>query len=663
MELDAVMVVGEVPLDEQARSATEGYVSAEQLAERPISRSGELMEFVPGLIVTQHSGEGKANQYFLRGFNLDHGTDFYTEVDGLPVNMRTHAHGQGYADINFIIPELIGSLEYRKGPYYADVGDFAAAGSANLRYVDKLPHSVARLSGGENGYASALLAGSPRVGDGDLLLGVQATRYNGPYDLESDEKKFAGIARYNQGSDSEGFTASLMTYDIDYTAPDQIPLRAVQSGQIGRLGFIDSSDGGEVRRSSANLEWRGLADRGHWSVQTYALDYRMDLYSNFTYFLSDPVNGDQFQQFDDRKVYGLNARRHWLLPTSLPMDLEIGTQVRHDDIDTVGLYLTSARQRLSTVREDGVQETSVALYVSSTQKWNPWFRSQLGVRGDFYRFDVDAEIAANSGDEGDDIVSPKLALIFGPWSRTQFYINYGEGFHSNDARGTTIALDPSDGVTPLSPVDPLVKARGSEIGVNSAIIPKVQLSASLWQLDFDSELVYIGDAGNSEASDASERYGFELSAFFTPLPWLIVDADYSYAHARLDVAGDENRIPNSIEDTFSVGVTIPETNGWSGGLRMRRLGAGPLIEDNSARSETTTVVNAQIGYRMLQRYTATVTVLNLFDSGDNDITYFYESCLQNESCGAGEANEGGVSDFHFHPVEPRAVRFTISAEF
>ncbi|MGQ0530706.1 MAG: TonB-dependent receptor [Panacagrimonas sp.] len=663
VELDAVTVVGERDLHEQARSATEGYVSADQLAERPISRSGELLEFVPGLIVTQHSGEGKANQYFLRGFNLDHGTDFYTEVDGLPVNMRSHGHGQGYADINFIIPELIGSLEYRKGPYYADVGDFAAAGSADLRYVDALPRSLAKFSGGENGYAIALIAGSPKIGEGTLLLGLQATRYDGPYDLESDEDKLAGIARYNRGTESEGFTASLMTYDIDYTAPDQIPRRAVENGQIGRLGFVDPSDGGEVRRRSANLEWRGLATGGHWNLQTYALDYRMDLYSNFTYFLNDPLNGDQFQQFDDRRVYGANAHRHWLLPTSTPMDIEVGAQLRHDDIDTVGLYLTRERQRLSTVREDGVQESSVGLYLSSTQKWNRWFRSQLGLRGDFYRFDVDADLPANSGEEEDQILSPKLSLIFGPWQRTQFYVNYGEGFHSNDARGTTIAVDPADGMTPLSPVDPLVKARGSEIGINSAVIPKVQLSASLWQLDFDSELVYVGDAGNSEAGDASERYGFELSALYTPVSWLIIDADYAYAHARLDTDSGQDRIPNSIENTFSLGLTLAETQGWSGGLRLRRLGSGPLIEDNSARSKPTTVVNAQAGYRWLDRYSATLTVLNLFDSTDNDITYFYESCLQNEACGAGEPNEGGISDFHFHPVEPRALRLSLSAEF
>ncbi|MGQ0621656.1 MAG: TonB-dependent receptor [Panacagrimonas sp.] len=662
VELDSIEVTAQRRPDQEPQSSTEGYVTAEQLAERPIARAGELLEFVPGLMVTQHSGEGKANQYFLRGFNLDHGTDFYTEVDGLPVNMRTHAHGQGYADINFIIPELIGSLEYRKGPYFAEVGDFAAAGSANLRYKDELARPLAKLTAGEFGYYSGLVAGSPKLGKGKLLLGLEATRYDGAFDLETDERKYAGIARYNLGDDRKGFTASLMSYDIEYTAPDQIPLRAVTD--IGRLGFIDPSDGGDVRRRSANLEWRGeTTGGGLWNAQAYALEYRMELYSNFTYFLNTPgdgdgplPDGDQFEQFDDRRVYGLNAWREWKLPAAIPVDLEAGVQVRHDDIDTVGLYLTDDRHRFQTVREDAVQETSVGVYLSSTQKWNRWFRSTLGLRADGYVFDVNSIEPANSGTEDDRILSPKLALVFGPWSKTLFYLNYGEGFHSNDARGTTIQVDPTDPGARPEPVDPLVKARGAEIGVNSAIIPKLQLTASLWQLDFDSELVYIGDAGNSEASSASDRYGVELSAYWAPLDWLVIDADYAYSHARLDVpAGEGDRIPNSIEDVVSLGLTVPETRGWSAGLRLRRLGEGALIEDNSARSDPTTVVNGQLSYRWMQRYSATLTALNLFDSDDNDITYFYESRLQNEAA--------AKEDFHFHPVEPRAVRFTVGAEF
>ena len=655
-ELESVQVTGEKPLQDSARSSTEGYVTADQLAERPISRSGELLEFVPGLIVTQHSGEGKANQYFLRGFNLDHGTDFYTEVDGLPVNMRTHGHGQGYADINFIIPELIGSLDYRKGPYYADVGDFAAAGSANLRYADELPHSIAKISAGSFGYYNGLFAASPKIGDGHLLLGLQGTTYHGPYDLAEGERKLAGIARYNLGNETDGFTASFAGYGIGYTAPDQIPLRAVQSGQISRLGYIDPTDGGNVRRFSLSAEWRQSASNGNWRVQGYGLYYKLSLFSNFTYFLRDATNGDQFEQSDDRRVFGLNARRYWLFPTSTPIDLEVGLQSRYDVILPVALYYTKARQRLSTVREDNVEEASFSPYISSTQKWTRYFRSQLGVRADSYFFDVRSGRPENSGNKRRTIASPKVALVFGPWAKTEYYLNYGYGFHSNDARGVTLKVDPADG-TPLpgAAATPLAIARGGEVGIASGIIPKVKLAVSIWTLDLDSELVYGGDSGTSSPSGSSRRSGEEFSAYYSPLPWLVIDGDVAFAKARLESPAG-NRVPNAIENVVALGVTVPEIKGWSGGLRLRRLGPAPLIEDNSARSHTTTVVNAQVGYRFLRNYTATFALLNVLDSHDNDITYFYTSRLQGEPA-------QGIDDFHYHSIEPRLFRLSLRAEF
>ena len=654
--LDTVEVIGQKPLQDAPTSSTQGYVTQDQLAERPISRSGELLEFVPGMIVTQHSGEGKANQYFLRGFNLDHGTDFYSEVDGLPVNMRTHGHGQGYADINFIIPELIDTLEYRKGPYYADVGDFAAAGAASLRYVDELPRNIAKLSVGSYGYYNGLLATSPKVENGHLLLGIEGTAYNGAYDLAEHERKLAAIARYNNGTVSDGYTLSLATYGINYNAPDQIPLRAAQDGQIGRLGFIDPSDGGNVRRYSLNAEWRGSDGSSNWRVQGYGLYYKLALFSNFTYFLDDPINGDQFEQADNRRVFGLNAKRYWLLPTKTPIDFELGLQSRYDDIIGVGLFHTKDRQRLGTVREDDVKEFSVSPYISSTQKWTNYFRSQIGVRLDHYSFDVSSDRPENSGTRQATVVSPKVALIFGPFEKTEFYLNYGNGFHSNDARGVTLKVDPHDG-TPLpnAAVPPLVKARGGEFGVTNWIIPKVKLTASLWALHLDSELVYGGDSGVSDPSGASRRIGEEFSVYYTPLSWLVIDSDIALTRARID-SPDGNRIPNAIENVVALGITVPETKGWSGGLRLRRLGPAPLIEDNSQRSHTTTVLNAQAGYRFWRSYTAMLAVLNLLNSKDNDITYFYTSRLP------GEPTQG-VNDIHYHSVEPLSLRLSVRADF
>ena len=648
VELPAMQITGEASLEDSASSSTEGFVTADQLAERPISRAGELLEFVPGLIVTQHSGEGKANQYFLRGFNLDHGTDFYSEVDGLPVNMRTHGHGQGYADINFMIPELIGSLEYRKGPYYADVGDFGAAGSAKLRYVDELPAPMARVTVGEYGYRSALLAASPQLAGGTLLLGGEVTHYDGAYDLKQDAEIYKGIARYNRGTEQDGFTLGFQAYGIDYFAPDQIPLRAVQSGLIDEFGFIDATDGGDVRRFSLNAELRKPAALGHWKAAAYAMRYKMQLYSDFTYYFTDTSDADdlpddQFEQYDDRKVFGASLLRYWKLPTQIPIDIETGLQSRYDRISPVGLYLTQRRERTETVREDEVKEASLGWYLSSRQQWTNWVRTELGARADFYDFDVDSDLAANSGKADDHLVAPKAAMIFGPWKRSEFYLNYGEGFHSNDARGV------------ITGATPLVRVRGAEAGLTSALIPNTKLTATLWQLKSDSELVYVGDAGNNEAGPPSTRRGIELSAYYEPLPWLAIDADYAYSRGRLDVPSSEgNRIPNSIEDVISFGITVPETQGWSAGLRLRRLGEAALIEDNSARSKPTTVVNAQGSYRFLKRYLVSLAVLNVFDSDDNDITYYYESRLP------GEGPEG-VPDYHFHPVEPRAVRLTIGA--
>ena len=395
----------------------------------------------------------------------------------------------------------------------------------------------------------------------------------------------------------------------------------------------------------------------------------MQLFSNFTYFLGDPgdldaLPDDQFNQFDDRWVYGFNTKRAWRLPTAIPMEIETGLQGRYDDIDTVALRLTQNRRPLpgsaegegeGVVRSDAVREASLGAYLSASQQWTPWFRSTLGARLDHYAFEVDSDLPANSGSENDQILSPKLALVLGPFARTLLFANYGEGFHSNDARGVTIAVDPLDPGTSLDRVDPLVKSRGGELGLTSTPFPALKLTASLWALNSDSELVYIGDAGSSEASASSQRRGFELSAYYEPLTWLALDADYAYARGRLD-ADQGNRIPNSVENVASLGLTLPETRGWSAGLRLRYLGSGPLVEDNRARSRPTTLVNSQLGYRWRSRYLTQLQVLNLFDSRDNDITYFYASRLP------GEPAEG-VEDIHFHPVEPRQIRLTLGAEF
>ena len=659
---EVVVTAKRTELVGEVLSASQGTVTPLQLEMRPVLRTGELLETVPGLVVTQHSGDGKANQYFLRGFNLDHGTDFATRVDGVPVNMPTHAHGQGYTDINFVIPELIDSIEYRKGTYYADEGNFSAAGAADLRYKRSVGRDGATGGGmftaeaGENDFARAFAALSPELAGGNLLIASEYTGNDGPWLLDEHLRKVNAVVKYSRGDRAEGFSITAAAYDGKWRSTDQIPERAVDAGLLDRFDFVDPTDGGESHRYSLGAEWRH--ENGPWTYEAnaYAVDYQLDLFSNFTYAL-DRTDGDQFEQFDDRRIYGGRAgvtRAFQLF--SRDARLRFGTEIRRDDIGTVGLYRTVKRERIGTIREDGVVQTSSSLFVEQDVRFTSWLRATGGLRYDSFDFDVASTIAANSGKAHDSIASPKLAIVLGPWSKTEFFVDIGRGFHSNDARGTTIRVDPSDGVTPVDRVSPLVTARGGEIGARTAILPHTQLSASLWTLELDSELVFVGDGGITESNRASKRRGLELAAFMKPLDWLTLDTDFAWSHARFtefDPAGD--RIPNAVDRVISLGLTVDHPSGWFGGARLRYFGAAPLIEDNSVRSAPTKVVNADIGYRFANGWSAGLTGLNLFNSRDNDITYFYESQLPGEAA--------PVADRHFHPVEPRTVRFTLKARW
>lgn len=640
----------------EADSASVGTVLADQLENRPVLRTGEVLEVVPGLTVTQHSGDGKANQYFLRGFNLDHGTDFASRVDGLPVNMPTHGHGQGYSDINFLIPELIKRIDYKKGTYYAEEGNFSAAGAVDLTYADRLEKSLAVLGYGDEGYRRALLAISPALGNANLLVAVDYQHNDGPWELPEGFRKVNGLLKFTSGGPDSGFGVTAMGYDGHWRSTDQIPLRAVESGLIDRFGNIDPTDGGETHRYSLSADYWAPLGEGKFSALAYGIDYRLDLISNFTYFLN-PVEGDQFEQFDDRTVLGTDLRYSVpLMFGSLQSELLTGIDIRHDDISPVGLYLTEARQRYATIREDKVKQTSYSIYVSDGIAWTPKLRTTLGLRADRFDFDVDSSLVTNSGSANDSIVSPKLTMVFGPWATTELFVNLGEGFHSNDARGTTIKVDPTDGVTPVDAVNPLVKARGGEIGFRTIPFTELQLSGSIWQLNLDSELLFVGDGGTTEPSRESHRRGVEFSVFYTPLSWLIADADFAWSHARFaddDPAGD--RIPNAVDRVASVGIAVNHPNGWSGGARLRYIGPAALIEDNSVRSPSSILLNLQAGYRFSSGLKARIDLLNALDRRTNDITYLYESQLRGES--------SPVEDIHFHPGEPRTLRATLSMQF
>ena len=635
------------------QSATEGIVFGAQLKLRPISRPAELLEFVPGLIATQHSGEGKGNQYFLRGFNLDHGTDLALKVDGLPVNMPSHAHGQGYADLNFLIPELVESLSYRKGPYYAEIGDFGTAGSSEFVYADVLERGNVSLTAGENDYRRLFAGQSFAAGAGDITVAASVTDYAGPWTLDQNLDKKNGLVKYHQQTGDSAWSVTAMGYDNSWASTDQIPLRAVQSGALDRFGNVDSSDGGASHRHSLSFDWaRNLGD-ARVSVDGYIIDYGLELFSNFTYFLEDPVRGDQFEQSEDRRVYGFDAAWEKDVTVGVPAQLRLGLQNRSDDID-VGLYKTQQRIRHNTVREDDVQQSLTSTYASLQQNWTDNFRSVATLRADHYRFDVDANLPVNSGSGDDTLFSPKLNLIWTATEHTEYFFSAGQGFHSNDARGTTISVDPVTG-DPADPVDPLAKARSVELGLRTSIIPDTQIAVSLFNLKLDSELLYVGDAGATEVLGESKRRGIELGAIYAPNDWLVVDADLTLTKARLAGVGPDDRIPNSVDRTFALGLIVNDLNNWSGGLRVRYLGEAPLIEDNSMKSDATVLVNAQASYHINDNWTVGLELFNLLDSDDNDITYFYESQLPGEAA--------PQEDIHFHPVEPRSLRLTLQASF
>ncbi len=638
-------------------AASQGSVTARLIENRPVLRTGEILEFVPGLIVSQHSGDGKANQYYLRGFNLDHGTDFATFVDGMPINMRTHAHGQGYTDLNFLTPELVSRIDYRKGTYYADEGDFATAGAAHLHLVDRLDRGIATLTGGEHDYARGLVADSNDFGPGRLLYAIDATYNNGPWDTPEHARKTSGVLRYSQGRPDDGYSITAMGYDAKWTSTDQVPSRAVDEGVIDRFGAIDPTDGGRTSRYSLSFDAAKPTALGTFRFNAFAVASRLHLYNDFTYFLDDPVDGDQFEQFESRKMYGFALSQSFSSRfAGFDTETTVGLQTRLDRLDPVALYHDVARTRIDTTRLDRVKEGSAGLYLENKVKWTDWFRSVVGARYDFYRFDVDSDIGANSGKVDDRITSPKVSLVFGPWSRTEFFVNYGQGFHSNDARGVTSTVSPADG-SAIERAMPLVKARGEEVGARSEWVPGLQSSLALWRLTLASELVFSGDAGDTEASRASRRQGVEFNNHYIALPWLLFDLDLAYSHSRFtqdDPVGDN--IPGSVEKVASFGVSVLERGPWSGHFQLRYFGPRPLIEDNSVRSKSTTEAAARLSYRVNKNLRVALDVFNLFDRKASDIDYYYASRLPNEPA-------EGVDDIHFHPIEPRTARVSVTARF
>jgi hypothetical protein len=640
-----------------ADAASSGVITARESTARARRRPADALEAVPGLAVSQHSGEGKANQYYVRGFNLDHGTDLALSVAGMPVNLPTHGHGQGYADLNFLIPELVGSLQYRKGTYAADTGDFSAAGTIRINYLNQLEAPLARLEGGMFGYGRVLAAASPRVGDGRLLVAAEGMVNDGPWERPDAMRRGNAVVRYSRGTPLNGVSVTGLWYSARWFATDQIPRRLVDTGALTRFGTLDRTSGGDTHRLGVTAEWQRTSAAGITRVTGYGFSSGLLLHSNFTYRLDAPDEGDQFAQRDHRQVFGGSASRTWAIRGGdRPQLVTVGTDVRHDAIGDVGLARTAARRRLFAVRDDRVGQTSGAGWAQWQSSWSPYIRSTLGVRGDLYRWRVDAGEPANAGERTSGIVNPKASVAFGPWKRTELYLSAGGGFHSNDGRGTTMTRDPLTGDA-VSPVDPLARARGAEVGLRTTAWPGLHMTVALWGLGLASELVFVGDAGTTTASRPSARRGVEWDLDYAPTPWLSIEGSLALSRARFtdeDEAGAF--VPGAASRVAQLGAVLSPQGRWSGAVRWRHFGPRALVEDNTVRSADSNLVSLDAGVRISPRLTIRADVLNAFNSRSSDIDYFYTSRV------AGEPAQG-VDDVHVHPVEPFTVRLSLVLGF
>ncbi len=560
-----------------AQSAGQVTVGAEELKNRPILRSGEILETLPGLIITQHAGGGKANQYFLRGFNLDHGTDIAIFLDDMPLNLPSHAHGEGYSDMNTVIPEFVERVDAEKGPYYAEVGDYGSAGNAHVVYYKTLPQNFFQVDGGMYQFARFVFGVSQKFGKGNLLYGGEAYHDGGPWVHSDNFYKFNGLVTYSQGGADNSFNITARAYDgARWNSSDQLPYTAIPV--VGFFGTLNPEDGGHSHRYSLQSEWHRKGENSETTISTYGFYYDLNLWSDFTYYLVDPYNGDQFEQQDRRWVAGFDLRHtifgHFFCRKT---ETTFGMQLRNDWIHN-GLFRTEDRVRTS--KTDYVAnyldepssldqiavlpadtdlnkftETIGSPWVTSKIQWASKFRTILALRGDEGKGVITSFTNPTNPNYPNDpypanynpnthqsvtkfLPSPKASLIFGPWANTELYVQGGASYHTNDVRGSTQLYEP---VSPDYPyyntpnpikIPFLVQTKGAEVGVRTAAVPQLQSTVEVWYLHSNSELLQDGDTGGTSASvQSSNRYGIEVGNYYTPTEHLAFDADFADSRA------------------------------------------------------------------------------------------------------------------------------------
>jgi hypothetical protein len=664
-----------------ADSGNQGTVGTTELQDRPILRSGEVLETVPGVIITQHAGGGKANQYFLRGFNLDHGTDFAIFIDNMPLNLPSHAHGEGYSDMNTVIPEFVRRVNYEKGPYYADVGNYGSAGSAHLEFFKTLPQNFVRVEGGMYGFGRVVLGASYKLGARNLLCGVEAYHDDGPWKHPDNYYKLNGLLAYSQGGDSGGFSMTSRAYHGTWHSSDQIAAEAVPL--VGLFGTLDPTGGGRSQRYSLQSEWHRLHAESATKIMAYVYRYDLDLFSNFTYYLTDTTRGDQFEQHDKRWVAGFDAR-HTIFSEWAGRRVEntFGLQIRNDWINN-GLYQDQNRVRVdktdsvtgnplpATTQADRFTDTQNGIYGENRIQWTSKLRSVAALRGDLQYFNVTSLVtSANSGTAAKLLPSPKINLTLGPWGNTEFYLQGGSSFHSNDGRGTTQSIEPISAANPYpnvpaNKIPPLIPTKGAELGMHTLAGPHLQSTLSFWYLHSASELQQSGDTGGTTASrQPSDRYGVEWASYYTPLEHVAFDFDLANSKAMFTEideydAGPNSpggkRVPEAVGLVISSGITVHDYRGFSSSLRLRYFGPRDLTSDGLFRSHATALVNGEIGYRIGERWRVSAEFLNLLNRGDHDIDYAYTSRIM-------PAASPAFTDV-FHPVEPFQLRFWLRRTF
>lgn len=664
-----------------ATTASQGVVTAKELELRPVYRVGQLLEATPGLVVTVHSGEGKAQQYLIRGFNLDHGTDIANFVDDMPVNRPTNTHGQGYSDANFIMPEVARGLDFTKGPYYAAVGDFGAVVSTHLNLANTIDNQIS-AGLGTLGVYNLFAGGTHHFSETDRLLGaVSLGHVDGPYDHPDNFKKTAAVLRYSHGRSDDGYDLTAMYYKgLGSFTTDQ-PQRAFDQKLIGRYGTLDPSDGSLSERLSLSGHYAARGENWRFTSNAYAVRWRMTLYNNFTHVLDDPVNGDQEGQNEARTtIGGAAALKLSSRMGGIEAETTLGVQVRHDDA-YVDKRHTFRRKVLNTCSQeqptgpaiqvpavglactaDQVELLDAAPYAETQVHWAPWLRTVLGVREEYYRAADHSLTTGFSGSKDQTLFQPKASLILGPFWKTELYLSAGRGFHSDDVRGVFGTAPIVGAPMAAGPTALLAPTDGIEAGLRTNVIPRLSIQLSLFQQDARSELVYNPDVGQDEASAPSRRQGVEFTAQYKPFPWIELNTDLAFSKARyrgdLGPYGLADRyIANAPSFIGSFGVLVDDLGPWFGGLQWRRLGAYPISDgDRDPKDPGYSEWNADIGYRLNPKLRVQLSVFNLFNARANAAAYYYTARLPGEPV-------DGIAGPQVHPIEPISVLLKATATF